>query len=300
MTGNSTAGYASPVAFRTALTARLKNLAVTSRWQLPQLQRQVAYDRLLVRLYLQDSGWIVKGAIALLARNLGVRATNDIDVFRRTTREIAEAELREAANQDIGDWFRFEIGPGSSVGDGSEATRLPVAAYIGSTVWQKFHIDLTGESLRMTGELEDVPPLAQLGMPSIEQLGYRAYPLVDHVADKIMATYQLYGQTQMPSTRYKDLVDLVAIVTEASVDAEQQRAALWSEADRRGLARPDRFVVPDRAMWERGYRAEASRSLLPVASTLDEALEIVCPFADPVFDGTAAGRWDPRSGAWGD
>lgn len=299
MTGNSSAGYASPAAFRTALTARLKNLAVTSRWQLPQLQRQVAYDRLLVRLYLQDSGWIVKGAIALLARNLGVRATNDIDVFRRTTREIAEMELRHAANQDIGDWFRFEIGPGSNAGDGSEATRLPVTAYVGPTVWQKFHIDLTGESLRMTGELEDVPPLAQLGMPNIEQLGYRVYPLVDHVADKIMATYQLYGQAQMPSTRYKDLVDLVAIVTEASVGAEKQRTAIWSEAERRSLPRPDRFVVPDRALWERGYRAEASRSLLPVAGTLDEALAIVCPFADPIFEGTAAGRWDPRGCTWG-
>jgi len=48
--------YASPAAFRTALTAKLKNLAATSRWHLPQLQRQVAYDRLLVRLYLQDRG----------------------------------------------------------------------------------------------------------------------------------------------------------------------------------------------------------------------------------------------------
>ena len=226
MTGTSAAVYSSPAAFRNALTARLRKLEETSRWQLPQLQRQVAYDRLLVRLYLQDGGWIVKGAIALLARNLGVRATNDIDVFRRTDRETAETELRLAASRDIGDWFRFEIGPGSSAGDGSEATRLPVAAYIGPTVWQRFHIDLTGESLRMTGELEDVPPLAQLGMPSVEQLGYRAYPLVDHVADKIMATYQFYGQAQMPSTRYKDLVDLVAIVTEASVDAEKQRAAL--------------------------------------------------------------------------
>jgi hypothetical protein len=33
-----------------------------------------------------------------------------------------------------------------------------------------------------------------------------------------MATFQRYGQLQAPSTRYKDLVDLVAIVTAASVD----------------------------------------------------------------------------------
>ena len=74
MTRDSGTEYVSPAAFRAALTARLKNIAASSRWQLPQLQRQVAYDRLLVRLYLQDRGWIVKGAIALLARDLGVRA----------------------------------------------------------------------------------------------------------------------------------------------------------------------------------------------------------------------------------
>jgi hypothetical protein len=82
------------------------------------------------------------------------------------------------------------------------------------------------------------------------------------------------------------------------VDAEQQRVAFWSEAERRAIPRPSRFVIPDRALWERGYRAEADRSLLPLAHTLDEALAIVCAFVDPVFDGTAAGRWDPADGRW--
>jgi hypothetical protein len=267
---------------------------------MPQLQRQVAYDRLLVRLYLQDRGWIVKGAIALLARDVGVRATNDIDVFRHSSREAAEALLREAAAQDIGDWFRFEVGSGTPVGDGSEATRLPVAAYIGSTVWQNFHVDLVGESLRVTGEPEEVPPLARLGMPNVEEVGYRVYPLVDHVADKVMATFQRYGQSRSPSTRYKDLVDLVAIVTVAPIGAEQQRVAFRSEAERRGIPQPSRFDVPDRTLWERGYRAEAGRSLLPVARTLDDALAIVRAFADPVLDGTAVGTWDPASGEWRD
>lgn len=47
--------------------------------------------RLLERLYLADEGWIVKGAAALLARDLGVRATIDIDVFRNIARETASA-----------------------------------------------------------------------------------------------------------------------------------------------------------------------------------------------------------------
>lgn len=75
------------------------------------LQRQMAYDRLLERLYLVDQRWIVKGATALLARDIGVRATIDVDLYRTTALDTAEADLREAAGRDIGDWFRFEIGP---------------------------------------------------------------------------------------------------------------------------------------------------------------------------------------------
>ncbi len=43
--------YATPMAFRRALTDKLKAKAKTSRWTFPQLQRQMAYDRLLERLY---------------------------------------------------------------------------------------------------------------------------------------------------------------------------------------------------------------------------------------------------------
>jgi len=57
-------GHASPAAFRRALTDRLQGLAATSRWPLQHLQRQMAYDRLLERLYLADDGWVVKGAAA--------------------------------------------------------------------------------------------------------------------------------------------------------------------------------------------------------------------------------------------
>ena len=150
----------------------------------------------------------------------------------------------------------------------------------------------------MTGEPEDVPPLAAIDMPDVEQHGYRAYPLVDHVADKVAATFERYGEAGNPSTRFKDLVDLVAIVTGASVLAVPQMQALRSAAQRRAITLPGRFAIPDREMWERGYAAEARRSRLAAARTLDEALTIVSPFLDPLLDGTAAGRWDPQQGKW--
>ena len=82
--------YATPAAFRRALADRLRVAAGDGRWTLQQLQRQVAYDRLLERLYLIDDGWIVKGATALLARNIGVRGSLDVDLHREAAREVAK------------------------------------------------------------------------------------------------------------------------------------------------------------------------------------------------------------------
>ena len=289
--------YGSPVAFRRALTDKLKELAAAGPWTLQQLQRQMAYDRLLERLYLADGGWIVKGAVALLARGIGVRATAGIDLYRASARAVAETDLRLATAAGIGDWFRFEIHGPRPIAD-TGGVRLPVTAFVGDTVWAAFHADLAGAGVRMTGEPEHVPPLVPVVMPDVAQHGYRAYPLVDHVADKVSAMFERHGATGAPSTRYKDLVDLVAIVLAGSVAAGPQIAALRSEAGRRGLRLPDRLVAPDRTLWEPGYAAEAARSLLPAARTLDGALGVAGPFLDPLLDGTARGTWRPRGGRW--
>ena len=120
--------YESPSAFRRALTDRLRTLARGGRWGLAQLQRQMAYDRLLERLYFGDDGWVVKGAVALLARDLGVRASIDLDIYLARATDVAERHLREAAARDIADWFRFEVGPSQPSGDESRGVRAPVVA----------------------------------------------------------------------------------------------------------------------------------------------------------------------------
>lgn len=93
----------------------------------------------------------------------------------------------------------------------------------------------------MTAKPDRVPPLAGLVMPDVEQHGYLAYPLVDHVADKVCATIESHGDGTRPSTRFKDLVDLVAIVAVARIESGAQMYALRSEAERRGLELPDAF-----------------------------------------------------------
>lgn len=294
---NTQGGYQTPAAFRRALTDRLKGLAKKSRWTLPQLQRQFAYDRLLERLYVVNESWVVKGATALIARDIGVRGTIDVDIYREVSSRVAEAELRSAATLDLGDWFRFEFGATQQMDDG-KGLRVPVTAYVGVTVWVEFRVDLIGPDVRMTGDAEHVPPLAELRMPNLEQHGYRAYPLVDHIADKFAALLQRYGELQAPSTRYRDLVDLVSIISAVTVNAAAQQKALRSETKRRGLVLPEGFDVPDRALWERGYAAEARRSLLTLAHTLDQALAIILPFVDALLDGTATGHWNPKTQRW--
>jgi hypothetical protein len=288
--------YSSPAAFRRALTDRIRQAAKAGRWTMPQLQRQVAYDRLLARLYQADDSWVLKGATALLARALGTRGTLDIDLYRETARGTAEADFRHAAAADIGDWFHFEVGGGSPVGTGG--TRLPVTALIGPTAWAQFHVDLIIADLQMTGQPEEVMPLAKDAIPAVTQQRYRAYPLTDHIADKVAATYERYGQAHLPSTRYRDLVDLVSIAKGASVPADGLLTALTSEFQRRQLPLPASFDVPDRRLWETGYSAEARRSSLTSDRTLTEALATARGFLDPVLAGTAYGKWDSRCQQW--
>ena len=68
----------------------------------------------------------------MLARDIGVRGTLDIDLYREVAREIAVADLHEAAALDLGDWFRFEIGPPRALVD-TGGVRLPVKAFVGNT-----------------------------------------------------------------------------------------------------------------------------------------------------------------------
>lgn len=150
--------YASPAAFRRALTDRLRHIAQPhGHWPLAELQRQFGYDRLLARLYSLDDQWIVKGATALLARAIIVRHTVDIDLYRAVDRDQAERDLREAAHLDLGDWVRFEIGVATPVADAGNGARLPVTVTIGATPWTRFHVDVVAEGIRMTGIPDDVP-----------------------------------------------------------------------------------------------------------------------------------------------
>lgn len=289
--------YNTPAAARAAVTDKLRHQAANSLWQLSDLQRQYAYDQLVERLYRLDNGWVIKGATALLARKVSVRHTIDIDVYLAGAITDVEQQVRDAATLDIGDWMRFEVGPSMKVqAAGAQAARVSMKSFVGNKLWAAFQVDIVADGTEMTGEPDTVLPLTSIEILDQQRVPWRAYPLVDHVADKVCAIVERHDGR--PSTRFKDLIDLVAIILRCSVPAALQEEALVKEASRRRLVLPVHFEVPDRALWERGYRAEARRAVGLQAIELDDALAAVLPFLDPLLAGTAQGRWDPAMRDW--
>ena len=72
-----------PYAFRTALEAQLGNIAQSQSIDLQRLQRRVAFERLLARLFfpIDDPPWPAEGGYALELRfEYQARSTLDVDL----------------------------------------------------------------------------------------------------------------------------------------------------------------------------------------------------------------------------
>lgn len=80
--GAAAFAYQTAVAFDSALKARLADAAADSPYELNELRRQFAYDRLLARVFDHDpESWVLKGGGGLLARLPGqARHSMDLDI----------------------------------------------------------------------------------------------------------------------------------------------------------------------------------------------------------------------------
>jgi len=109
---------------------------------------------------------VLKGAAALLAREVSTRATRDVDLYRRAELVEAETALREAVALDLGDWFTFEAGRSRQMTAGVIGLTIALTARIGIREWERFNVDLVGEAAGMTGEPETALALARIASSS--------------------------------------------------------------------------------------------------------------------------------------
>jgi hypothetical protein len=292
--------YASAPPFRQALEARLGSASRAGGSSLARLRKEVVFERLLARLVaVAPERWILKGALALDYR-FGDRArtTRDVDLAVRGDETSATADLLAAQAVDLGDFFSFAVertGTLDRLADGA-AVRFHVVAELAGRTFDEFVLDV-GFDPPIGVEPDRLHGPELLAFAGIDPVVVRALPLEFAVAEKVHAYTRAYGNRMLASTRVKDLVDLVLIAGEASLDARHLRAALDVTFNHRAThPLPARLPRPE-ADWRVPYgRMCRDIGLEP---DLGAGQQLAASLVDPVLTGeVVAGSWDPAARSW--
>jgi hypothetical protein len=268
---------------------------------LPRLRKHVAFERLLARLLVVAPGrWILKGGLALDFR-LGDRArtTVDMDLACQDGEASADADLNAAQRTDLGDHLTFEIARTGILDDAdvAGATRYRARASLAGRRFEDFVVDVgfADPSVAKPDEVVGPDLLAFADMPRVR---IPTLPLPEHVAEKVHAYTRRYGPHQRPSTRVKDIVDLVLLSSTSTFTAGELRTALRRTFETREThVLPRSFPTPP-AEWEAPYRRLARD--LSISPDLREAYRLSQGFLDSVLgdDIGDEARWDPDSQSW--
>jgi len=219
--------YRTPAAVESAIRSAAQKAARNDKSLSVQERIRLEYfHRFLCRIFSETptDAWLLKGGTALLARVASARATSDVDLFnRRHSLAAALTELRRLAALDLGDFFRFEyVSHTDSLGGKQQAytegIRVSFDVYLGVNKKGRLNVDLVVKAV-VTDTPETIIPSNVLALPKLSQCEYRLYPLVDQMADKVCATLSLYNGH--PSTRVKDLVDLVVLTLTQTIDGSR-------------------------------------------------------------------------------
>ena len=252
--------YATAAAFRTALKQRLLATAREEEVPLVRLRKLVAFERLLARLLVvAPDRWILKGAVALHFR-LGARfrTTKDMDLGRWDDERAATDDLVAVEQVDLGDHFRFAVEKTAKLDQLLEgaAVRYHVSSYLAGRRFEELTLDVGfGDPLTAAPEWLRGPAL--LAFAEIEATEVPALPLEPHVAEKVHAYTRSYAGGR-PSTRVKDLIDLVLIPSLFPFEASRLRSALRTTFGARGTHPiPSTLPLPP-ADWRSGYRRLAA------------------------------------------
>lgn len=292
--------YATPAAFRAALEARLNATARAGGRPVGHARKLVAFTRLLARLErAAPDRWVLKGGFALELRVPGqARTTRDVDIDWDTSLDDAATALVEAAALDLGDHFAFDIRRIGAVDIGSAGggVRFHADAYVAGRLFEPLLIDvgLGSELLRPPDELT-APDL--LDFAEIAPAHVRAIALEQHIAEKVHAYTRRHGDDQ-PSSRAKDLIDIVLMSELASFDFDRLREAVVGVFEERATHDVPAALPAPPLDWARPYRALADE--LGLDPNPSAGHRLAAAFLDPVVAGqTDAGQWDASTAEWG-
>lgn len=292
--------YASAVAFRRALEMRLATHARDIGRSVVRLRKEVAFDRLLARLFaVAPERWVLKGALALDYR-FGDRArtTKDIDLATAGDEASATADVLAAQAVDLGDFFNFAIERTSALDRLAVGTavRYHVRAELAGRVFDEFLLDVGFDP--PTGvELDRLRGPDLLAFAEIAPVEVPAVPIEFHVAEKLHAYSRVHGVGSVGSTRVKDLVDLALIATGVDMDAGRLRLAIETTFDRRASHELPASLPRPPADWRVPYGRMART--IGLDADLDAGFDSAARMLDPILGRTVQhGAWDPVGQTW--
>src|SRR3984957_8111061 len=287
--------YTTAAAFRRALEDRLQDIAGKESVDLQRLRRQVAFDRLLARLFQLGQPlalpWVLKGGYAMELRIKAARATKDIDLTMRSASTSGEKrddkknlavleKLQEAAAFSSDDFFVYTIGEPIADLDAAPygGARFPVEARLDGRVFVGFHLDV-GIGDAVMEPLEVIEGRDWFGFGGIASPSLYMIPREQQFAEKLHA-YTL-PRSGAVNSRVRDLVDMILLIRSATLARNKVTEAIRVTFDRRGThAMPNRLPQPP-TDWQKPYQALALECGL--SGLVEDAFTNLCAFTEPIL-----------------
>ena len=209
-------------------------------------------------------------------------------------------QAKRIAAIDLGDWCTFRLTKSEVSLDEngySRLLRLRFATYVGDEEKDPVLIDLSLDCV-LTFPPERITPANRLDVPGVETCDYLVYSLPDQLADKLCGIMERTSGG-FPSSRMKDLVDVVSYACRESFVLGQLQRAIEGECGRRAMDVPQRFCAP--SAWAGRFASFAkANGLSDEMSTFDGASDLAACLFDPTLSPDSDGQatWDPQSLCW--
>lgn len=255
--------YKTADSFRRALEDRISEQAKTTGVDIQRLRRDVAFDRLLVRLFAMPSPpWALKGGYAMQLRTESARTTKDVDLAMRDANIFSKDEatrnatlqslLIEYASKDINDYFTFLVSePAQDLANAPEGgVRFHIEARLADRTFEKFLLDIA------SGDFWSDPLDLLKSSDILEFAGFvprelPAIPQEQQFAEKLHA-YSLPRPPDRPNSRVKDLIDMNLLI-QRRLDRNRTNSFLHETYERRNTHKLDLNILPPPERWAISY-----------------------------------------------
>lgn len=292
--------YATPAALEMAVKAAAKKSPLNTSRAISSYY----FHRLLCRIFSDsNSPFVLKGGQSVLARTIDARVTRDIDLLTtEETLSVALKELERLAKVDLDDFLVFRLSKAEPIKTEDEyrdGIKVCFAVTQGPKQLQPVSIDLVIDEVQRL-EPENITPVDRLAIEGLPVFDYRVYRAECALADKLLAIIETHNGR--PSSRVKDLIDIVVYAKTCEIDGKTLSSQVSKESKARKVELPKCFFVPN--SWIENYekpfeKMAAQAKIVDVAPNFESAVELADKLYEPALTSTNQNAlWSPHALKW--